>query len=340
MTIRRQERVRGMLGRRRTAFGFSLAFCFGILAAEPDIRTFHGMCDASAAEGLDATTFVVANDEDNRLRVYDWTRPGPPVRVVNLNPRLPAGHGKGELDLEGVARVGEDLYWITSHGRNAAGEPAPRRQALLRTPLSWFLGGDQPGGRVDVCPGLLDALLADPRYARLGLAGAATRAPKAPGGFNIEALAAGADGSLWIGLRNPLFEGRALLVPLLNPDGAVRGMPPRFGDPVFLDLNGRGLRGAVEWAGGYLLLAGSTDGGGSPALYFWSGRESDPPRLLAGYDFAGLNPEGLTIWPGMNPPRLWVVSDDGTEQVAGEDCKDAPARERRFRVLSLPAPGL
>jgi hypothetical protein len=305
-----------------------------------EIRLFERMCDASAIEALDDTTFVVANDEDNVLRVYDWTRPGPPIRELNLNRFLPPMQGRGELDLEGVARINDELYWISSHGRNASGEPAPRRQALLRTPRSWFLGSAPSGGSVAVCTGLLEALFADPRYAALGLAEAAQRPPKAAGGLNIEALAAGPNGSLWIGFRNPLFEGRALMVSLLNPHSAVAGDPPRFGDPVLLDMGGRGLRGALEWGSGYLLLAGSTHGARSPALFYWSGNAKEPPRRLAGYDFAGLNPEGLTRWPGIQPPQLWIVSDDGAETIHGRACKDAPARERRFRVLAVPAPNL
>jgi hypothetical protein len=186
-----------------------------------EIRLFERMCDASAIEALDGTTFVVANDEDNVLRVYDWTRPGPPIRELNLNRLLPPMQGRGEFDLEGVARINDELYWISSHGRNTSGEPAPRRQALLRTPRSWFLGSVPSGGSVAVCTGLLEALFADPRYAALGLAEAAQRPPKAAGGLNIETLAAGPNGSLWIGFRNPLFEGRALMVSLLNPHSAV-----------------------------------------------------------------------------------------------------------------------
>lgn len=308
--------------------------------ASSEVRVFQGMCDASAVEGLDAVTFVVANDEDNRLRVYDWTRPGPPIRTVELNKLLPLSSGKGELDLEGVARVGDDLYWISSHGRNAAGEPAPRRQALIRTPRSWFYPGAVPVARADVCVSLLPTLLADPRYARLGLEQAAARAPKAGGGLNIEALATAPDSTLWIGFRSPLFEGRALMIQLLNPAEAVRGALPKFGPPALLDLGGRGLRGALEWNGGYLLIAGSTNGGRASALYHWSGQPDAAPRLLPQYDFTGLNPEGITLWPNMNPARLWIVSDDGSETVEGRDCKDAPARQRRFRVISVEAPKL
>jgi hypothetical protein len=38
--------------------------------AESEITTFSGCCDASAAVAVDERHFVVADDEDNILRVY------------------------------------------------------------------------------------------------------------------------------------------------------------------------------------------------------------------------------------------------------------------------------
>jgi hypothetical protein len=41
-----------------------LEFLFGLAAA------YRGLCDASAAEPLDADLFVVADDESNNLKIY------------------------------------------------------------------------------------------------------------------------------------------------------------------------------------------------------------------------------------------------------------------------------
>ena len=38
--------------------------------AFPNEATFFGMCDASAAAAIDSAHFVVADDEDNILRVF------------------------------------------------------------------------------------------------------------------------------------------------------------------------------------------------------------------------------------------------------------------------------
>ena len=39
----------------------------------------------------------------------------------------------GEADIEGVAEVGEHLYWIGSHGRSPKGKPRVDRRALFAT---------------------------------------------------------------------------------------------------------------------------------------------------------------------------------------------------------------
>ncbi|MCX7866353.1 MAG: DUF3616 domain-containing protein [Limisphaera sp.] len=306
----------------------------------PEIRVFAGMCDASAVETLSEDRFVVANDEDNELRVYSWNQPGWPVRTLDLSRFWPAEGSGREMDLEGVARLDRHLFWISSHGRNAEGRAAPRRHALVRIPVEWVDGNvpasSPPGRYTD----LLAALYRDPRYGRLRLDQAAARAPKAQGGLNIEALARSAEGGLLIGFRSPLFEGRALIVPLLNPHAVLDGAePPRFGDPIFLSLGGLGLRGALEWEGGYLLVAGPTDGGGRSRLFAWSGRAGEAPRELNSEVFKGFNPEGLAFWSAAASRRLLVVSDDGTRRLQGQDCKDLPRPQRQFRAMTLQIPG-
>jgi hypothetical protein len=50
--------------------------------------TFQGACDASGAIPLDGTHFLLADDEDNVLRVYDAERGGPPTRTYDLSSRV------------------------------------------------------------------------------------------------------------------------------------------------------------------------------------------------------------------------------------------------------------
>ena len=74
---------------------------------------------------------------------------------------------------------------------------------------------------------LLHDLAASDALKPFRLADASRLAAEAEGGFNIEGLAATPEGKLLIGLRNPLPQRRALVVPLENPAELVEGKTVR-----------------------------------------------------------------------------------------------------------------
>nr|HRK64961.1 hypothetical protein [Terricaulis sp.] len=76
-----------------------------------------GCCDASAAAAIGDNFFVVASDEDSVLRVYSRAADGSPVATFNLRPHLNLGRSSAETDIEGAARLGDLVFWITSHAR-------------------------------------------------------------------------------------------------------------------------------------------------------------------------------------------------------------------------------
>lgn len=299
---------------------------------------YTGMCDASAAVAADDLHFLVASDEDSVLRLYRVDPPGRPVATFDLTSWLELDPKNPETDIEGAARVGDRVYWITSHGRNARGKVRESRGRFFATQLR------QDGGSVSVTiegqpyRGLLADLLADPRLAPFQLAAAAKRAPKEVGALNIEGLCEGPDGSLLIGFRNPQPQRRALVVPLLNPAEAIAGRRAKLGDPLLLDLGGLGVRDLARVEGEYLVLAGPHDGRDDGRLFRWSGRGAEPVPLSASA-LAKLNPEVIVTWPGARSERLLILSDDGARKIGGCPCKDLKEPERqRFRGawFSLP----
>lgn len=310
-----------------------------VLAAD-DTVVFQGMCDASAAAAIDADRFIVADDEENILRVYERTG-GPPVGEFDVSKFLGTIGLKKvkEADIEGGAQLGARTFWITSHGRNAKSQIAPERHRLFATEA--HRDGDglriEPVGRPYVL--LLEDLLGDQRLKKYGFAEASLLAPKTPGGFNIEGLAATPEGHLLIGLRSPIFDGRALVIPLLNPGAVIDGQRARLGEPRELDLGGRGIR-SIGFAGGrYLIIAGSATKGGGSRLYEWPGG-AEPPRIVPGVSFRGLNPEGISFHSTGSTTEYFVLSDDGTSEVDGQLCKDVkdPLQKRfRGRTLTLPS---
>lgn len=78
----------------------------------------HGICDASGATALDDNSFIVANDEDNHLRVYSANKSGVPLKKININDYFTNNHKKKEVDIEAATELNGLIYWITSHGRN------------------------------------------------------------------------------------------------------------------------------------------------------------------------------------------------------------------------------
>jgi hypothetical protein len=312
---------------------------------------FEGTCDASGAVPLDGHLFVVADDEDNVLRVYDADRGGPPLSVTDVSGALAlpiVGKKRprpAEMDLEGATRLGEHAWWLASHGRNARGDVRRERLKLFATTLP--AGGtalDLVGHSYDR---LLDDLVSAESLAPFGLATAAQLAPKEPGGLNIEGLTATPDGQLLLAFRNPVPRGRALLVPLLNPDELLRAddadparrggveVRARLGEAIQLDLAGQGVRSLSWWRGRYLIIAGAVGSGGVSHLYAWTGGEAAPAASSA--DLSWLNPEGF--FSSDERDEVLLLSDDGEVEIDGKACKRLkdPAR-KRFRGVWVAPP--
>ena len=86
----------------------------------------YGCCDASAGVAVSSNLFLVANDEDNLLRVYRRDQSGPAVQGFATGEFLHVVPKQPECEIEGAARMGDRIYWITSHERNRQGEARAR----------------------------------------------------------------------------------------------------------------------------------------------------------------------------------------------------------------------
>ena len=263
-------------------------------SAIKSVRTdgvFYYSADASAAVALDSERFIMADDEDNILRVYNWNLPSSdPNTETDVSSAIAIDPCKPEADIEGATLYNNRVFWITSHGRSRYGDYWPSRYRFFATTVA-------PDGSVTVdgvYTGLIDALIQYDRIWSLGLEAAigtvgdhidpgtiASLAPK-ENGLNIEGLCTTADGSkILIGFRNPRpldnSENMALVIPLANPEAVVlTGADPNFEAPNLIDLNGLGIR-SIEYSnsvGEYLIIAGSNQGG-----------DDEPVQFLYNYDF-------------------------------------------------------
>lgn len=286
---------------------------------EPTMVLFSGLCEASAALPLGSGSFVVGDDDKKDLRVYRKEQPGKPTKIDTSS--LP-GLEKTD-DLEGAARIGDTLYWITSHSSTRNGEAKPGRRIFYAVRIDPDSLAVTPVGKPYTK--LLDDLQADAKYAKYRVACVAQLPAEEPGALNIEGLAATPDGKLLIGFRSPVREGQALLATLNNPEGVIAGQPAVFGAPIELDLRGLGIRSLEFWPArnAYLILAGPSGSYSTFQIFRWSGNPGEKPVLMEEFDFSGLTPEALFF----DGDELVVLSDDG------DGCsEDQPVfRAARFR---------
>lgn len=312
----------------------ALAFgCLALAAQAQQLTTYKGWCDASAAVALDADHFVVANDENNALRIYRRGKADPVGPPMDLGTFLQASQ---ESDLEGAARIGNRIYWIASHGRNKNGKLREDRHRFFATEIG---PGNPPALKPvgNAYAGLLDDLLAAEPLRAFDLATAATLAPEAPKGLNIEGLAATPDGKLLVGFRNPVPNGRALVVPIENPDDVIHGRAKAsLGAPMLLDLGGAGIRSMELVGSSYWIVGGPTADAGDFRLFRWSGKAAERPAPVAGIDFSKngqLRPEALFAVPGTT--LVHILSDDGGVKVGSVECKNLDAAKQTFRGITF-----
>lgn len=314
-------------------------------------QTYNGMCDASAAIAIDDAHFLVAGDEEDVLRLYrnDGLKNTPVGPGFDLAFELRTDLDR-ESDIEGAARIGDRVYWITSHGRDGKGKFRENRYRLFATDvtgtssaltLTWV-------GRYDKL--IQDMLQKDSwekpntdqtketielleKATKLDKKEVPKRAPKEKG-LNIEALAALPDGSgLLIGFRNPIPEDKALVIPLKNPAALVAGKETvaQFGQPYYFDLDKLGLRAMAYCPKieAFLLVAGPPGDKGSFKLFKWDRTLEAPPVFIRDLrSKKGLNPEAVVIYSDCS--QIQILHDEGSKLIEGEECKALPLSKRKF----------
>jgi hypothetical protein len=286
---------------------YSFRFEYGASATPPDLAGiyYHHVSDASTALDVGDGYMLLGDDEVNTLFLYKQDATGLPVKTWDFTSPELLRHN--ELDIEGAARSGDTIVWVTSHANGSAGEAEGRRRVLFSTTITGsganvelafagrYGGGD--GGKDEVAVlGLWSDLIAWDKADGHGMGAdalgfdAATQEgviPTAPSGFNIEGLEFAADGKTgYLGFRAPTISvggtQHALIVPVINILDLVDGVGVQtgrgqFGEPILLDLAGRSIRELRRnESGEYLISAGPPENATAGvndtwALYTWAG---------------------------------------------------------------------
>ena len=317
---------------------FSIICSTALCSPSEKFLTFYGMSDASAAVAVDAETFIVADDEDNLLRVYKISNNSCPVFSYDLTQFLGLAAEHPEADIEGATMVGNRIYWITSHGRSREGEMRPNRYRFFAAAVKTQDKLIAIGADGIPCKTLIHSLVKTDTICRAELNSATLfdianptkqqRKNLAPqeNGLNIEALCASPDGkTIFIGFRSPLFydkstsTAKAIIIPLNNAVELVEGRDnkPVFGRPILWDLQGCGIR-SMEYSHyhkAYFIVAGPVDEKGRFTLYRWSSEKDSPPALIRqiGSEKDLFKPEALLTFKDL--PKLLLLSDDGNLKI-------------------------
>jgi hypothetical protein len=285
-------------------------------ASDAGAAEYKGICEASAGAFIDSTHFAVASDETNKLQIYERGKPQPIGDGIDMEDFT----SFDKSDLEAAAVIGDRVYWISSHSFNSRGEDRSKRKIFFATQIV-----QADGKPTLVSVGKPVKSLRDPL---------AKAADVKPSEMNIEALTAAPDGGLLIGLRAPLRDGMALVIPFKNPGAVVDdpSTPPDFGAAIPVKLENRGFRSMETLGGGtarYAIVAGPvSDSAERFALFRWSGPGTDPVKV-EGVDLTGIKPEAAMSVPGQN--LLQLLSDDG--DICSDE--DDDVSKRRFRSIDV-----
>ena len=213
-------------------------------------------------------------------------------------------------DLEAATSDGDGhVFVLTSHSRTKHGNRFQRREKLVR----FRLEGNEIAEAATIT-NLRDRITAlTPELAEAGRRGRGRH------GLNIEGMAyePGAN-RLLIGLRQPVVNGRAVILPLPDPDRGFSCDPPslRPEEPIYLDLDGGGIR-AMAYSpalGGFLIVSRREKRGAAFRLWFWKPQDGAPREIRLAPGISLKNAEGLAVLGAKGSERIMLVFDNGSRK--------------------------
>lgn len=344
----------------------TIKYAASAASSTPSATKYHtGISDASAAIALDTNYMLVGDDEINSLMVYDRKKSGLPIKTFDYQNLLGLTDGSSgnykEIDLEGGVRspnISNRIYWISSLGTAGSSNS-------VKANINRLFATDVTGSGVTTSISVVgyyndlrNKLIAwgDSKGYSFTTSAAAGHDSKTIDGFNIEGLCfAPNNADLWIGFRAPLVpvnnRTKALIAPIVNFENWFNnGTPsgsPTIGNPIELNLNGRGIRDIIRLSNGvYIIVAGSYDTNPNGAIFKWTGNASDTPVLISDFNVIGLNAEAVVEIVENNvlaENKIEIISDNGSFEFYndGTEAKDLSQNNyKKFRSDLFVAPSM
>jgi Protein of unknown function (DUF3616) len=246
-----------------------------------------GVFEASGVAAVPGSEGVLFVDNNQAGQVF-WMRLDQHGKQVGPIKALPLGIGIG--DLEGITTDGTYFYVISSQSKSKASDT----EGLVRFK---FDAQSQRIEAVESITGLKRFLLENVDELREQ---GGKKAKK--GGLNIEGLAWEPKlGRILLGLRSPLIDGQALLVPLTLRDSrgafSINNLEVEGHKAIRLSLGGIGVRG-IEYDGRsnvFRIISGATEDQPQTdfGLWEWNGDASRPVLRETNRFVNYLKPEGV-----------------------------------------------
>ena len=307
------------LKRAYTAFGLglSLSALLMIMAMFETMETtqapmqFQHIYEPSGAVTLKNGNLLLVEDESlETLQLVSVNNDGEVEELgqPKMSQKIKRSLENKVRDVEGVAmNDASQLFLITSHTTNKKEKHKKAREQIVRLDYK----GDELSNYKHY-HGLLSAF----KELHPALANSSSKRKKQ---INIEALSwERSSHELLIGLRSPLIDDKAVVVPLVNPNGLFdKNEKPQLAEPILLDLYGDGIR-AMSWdkkREGYWIVSGSVSKRkGDFSLWFWDKKNN---LLTISHEETNIGyAEGVTA---LKEHGLFVVQDDGSVDTHGAD---------------------
>ncbi len=310
------------LKRAYTSFGLGLSlsaimmivslFNNRAIVVQPNTQFKHIYEPSGAVTLKDGKVLLVEDESKKSLQVISVDKNGKVEELgePKMSQKIKMSLKHKVRDIEGVAiNEHNQLYLITSHSTNKKDKHKKAREQIVRL--------NYEHGKVSNFKhyhGLLNAL----QELNPALNNSFSKRKKQ---INIEALTWDRDSnSLLIGLRSPLIDGKAIVVPLKNPNDIFdKHENPKLAKPILLDLYGDGIR-AMSWdkkREGYWIVSGSVGKRkGDFSLWFWDKKRN---LLTISHEDVDIGyAEGVTA---LKDNALFIVQDNGSVSTHGANYK-------------------
>lgn len=228
-----------------------------------------------SALGIVGDLLLIGSDEGNKVQIFK--RQGNRYRLIQ---DIRLNEDGSEVDIEGIACEGDQVYIVGSHSWKRPKMKMERAYEKNRKMLEQVLFEQSrdhvfqfridADGKVagSIRKTSLRSIIRKNKMLRVF-----SRVPGKENGVDIEGIAV-RNGLLYFGFRGPVLRGNYVPVLVSKFSKELDGY-----ELVYVNMGGRGIRDIVRTNDGFLVLGGPVgDGPGSYQLYFWDGRDCVPGK--------------------------------------------------------------